>query len=72
VSEGEKKNEEEKEWMSTAAAITIVVIILFFVAVFVWYFWALANQEQMFDRDCLARSFDMWGLVDDWDCPPVP
>jgi hypothetical protein len=61
--------EKETKGISTGFAIAIVALIIFFIAVFVYYFWEKANMQRMFDMDCRAVGFNMWGLVDEWECP---
>ena len=58
----------KKEETSTASAIFFVVLIIFFVAVFAYWLWQRYVMEEMFDKGCLATSYDMWGFVDKWDC----
>jgi hypothetical protein len=59
---------ENKE-IGTGFAIFIVGLIIFFVAVFAYWIWQRYVTAEMFDKGCLATSFDMWGFVDEWDCP---
>jgi hypothetical protein len=60
---------EKKEEMSIGFAIFIVALIIFLVAVFTYWIWQRYVMEQMFDKDCLAVRYDMWGFVKEWDCP---
>lgn len=60
--------EKKKEETSTASAIFFVVLIIFFVAVFAYWLWQRYVMEEMFDKGCLATSYDVWGFVDKWDC----
>ena len=60
---------EKKEEMSTGFAIFVVALIIFFVAVFAYWICQRYVMEEMFDKGCLATSYDMWGFVDEWDCP---
>lgn len=66
---GDVKAEEKKEEMSLGFAIFVVAIIIFFVAVFARWIWERYVTDQMFDKGCSAMGYNMWGFVDEWDCP---
>jgi uncharacterized membrane protein YvbJ len=64
-----KKVEKKKEEMSTGFVIAILIIIIFFASVFAYWIWQRYITNEMFDKGCSATGYDMWGFVDEWDCP---
>ena len=59
----------KKEEIGLGFAIFFVALIIFFASVFAYWIWQRYVTDQMFDKGCLAEGYDMWGFVDEWDCP---